>query len=96
MTDVVISSAAEAELADALFWYAQRSLCAANELDLAISRAIDEIAAVPDRYLAFDDRHRFYLLRSYPFIVIFRTDPNSIVVVAIAHTSRKPGYWQTR
>jgi hypothetical protein len=32
----------------------------------------------------------------FPFIVVYRTVPAGIQVIAIAHTSRRPGYWRKR
>ena len=36
------------------------------------------------------------ILRKFPFSVIYATEESTIVVVAVAHTSRKPGYWKSR
>jgi len=44
-----------------------------------------------------DDRHRFYLLKQYPFQVIYRQAPEEqLLIAAVAHTSRRPGYWSER
>lgn len=96
MTNVRIASAAEDEFADALMWYSERNLSAATEFDNEVDRAIQLISTAPDPYPAFDERHRYYLLRRFPFTVIYRIEAATIVVVAIAHTSRTPGYWRTR
>ncbi|MCA9105689.1 MAG: type II toxin-antitoxin system RelE/ParE family toxin [Planctomycetales bacterium] len=96
MTEVRISSAAEEEFADALMWYSQRSLRAATEFDNEVDRAIQLISAAANQYPAFDERHRYYLLRRFPFAIIYRIDEPGVVVVAIAHTSRSPGYWLMR
>lgn len=39
---------------------------------------------------------RRVLLRHFPYFVVYRERSNDIHVVAIAHTSRKPGYWRRR
>lgn len=66
MTSVIIAAAAEDEFAEALMWYSQRSLRAANDFDRELDRAIEQISAAPDRFPTFDKRHRFYLLRRFP------------------------------
>lgn len=96
MTNVIISAAAEEEFAEALLWYSKRSLRAADELDNELDQAICKIAAAPNRYPSFDDRHNFYLLRRFPYYVLYKIESEVVLVVAIAHTSRKPGYWQDR
>ena len=96
MTSVIIAAAAEEEFAEALFWYSQRSLRAATDFDLELNHAIEQISAAPDRFPTFDQRHRFYLLRRFPYFVLYRIESNAVLVVAIAHTSRKPDYWRDR
>ncbi len=40
---------------------------------------------------------RRFLLRKFPFILIYRErDSGDIQILAAAHTSRKPGYWKRR
>ena len=36
------------------------------------------------------------LVRDFPFSVIYRVESDGILVVAIAHSAKRPGYWQTR
>ncbi len=36
------------------------------------------------------------LVKRFPFQVAYRLMPDSIVIVAIAHLKRKPGYWNDR
>ncbi len=39
---------------------------------------------------------RRYPLHDYPFDIIYRLTPESIIIVALAHHSRCPGYWAGR
>lgn len=39
---------------------------------------------------------RRVLLRGFPFAIVYRPDADGITVFALAHHSRRPGYWQTR
>ena len=34
--------------------------------------------------------------RRFPFTVYYRDDLHEIYILAIAHTSRRPGYWKSR
>jgi plasmid stabilization system protein ParE len=36
------------------------------------------------------------LVRRFPFAVLYEIDPNLILVVAVAHQRREPGYWIDR
>lgn len=96
MIDVLISSAAEADYTDALCWYVERSIDAAEQFEAEFQRSLKAIASGPERFPFCDDRHRFFLLRRFPFQVIYRPYLDRIVIVAVAHTSREPRYWEGR
>jgi plasmid stabilization system protein ParE len=96
MVEVIVASPAEQEYADSLSWYAERSMRAAEQFEIEFDRALNAIATEPDRFPRCDERHRYFLMRRYPFQVIYRRSGEQIVVIAVAHTSRKPGYWSSR
>jgi toxin ParE1/3/4 len=55
--------------------------------------------AIAERRLSFPEYlagTRRALLRRYPYLVVFRELPDCIQVFAIAHGSRRPGYWFRR
>ena len=39
---------------------------------------------------------RRVFLRDFPFAVVYRPDADGITIFALAHHSRRPGYWQSR
>ncbi len=96
MADVLVTSAAERDFTESLCWYAERSERAAAGFDAEFARALESIAADPQRFPRCDDRHRFCLMRHYPFQVIYREQAGQVVVVAVAHAKRQPGYWSNR
>jgi plasmid stabilization system protein ParE len=97
MDKLLIAEAAEEEYTDSLSWYAERTRRAAEGFEAEFERALESIAAHPERYPLCDDRHRFFLLKRYPFQVIYRqSSEERWLVVAVAHTSRRPGYWRNR
>ena len=97
MDNLLVAKAAEEEYTDSLKWYAERSIRAAEGFEAEFEKALRSIAQHPDRYPLCDDRHRYYLLKRYPFQIIYRkTSDDRWLVVAVAHTSRRPGYWYSR
>jgi len=97
MNELLITEGAEEDYLASLRWYADRSKRAAEGFEAEFERALEAIAANPDRYPSCDDRHRYYLLKRYPFQVICRRAPEDrLLIVAVAHTSRRPGYWLSR
>jgi len=88
---------ASAEYDAAFDWYLERSADAALNFDAEVEHAINEISKAPKRWAAGPYSTRRYLLRKFPFTLIYRELPSgAIQIVAVAHTSRKPGYWKHR
>lgn len=96
MAEVVLHAAAEAEYEEALAWYLARSVRAANRFEVAFELALEKVAANPAAYPLCDDRHRFCLLRRYPYGIFYRVDGDQVRVLAVAHARRRPGYWSDR
>lgn len=96
MPEVSIHSAAETEYETAIAWYLARSKRAADGFETAFECALDSIAANPEVHPLCDDRHRFCLLRRYPYSIIYRRDEDEIRVVALAHSRRLSGFWSNR
>jgi plasmid stabilization system protein ParE len=77
-------------------WYAARSAQAALGFTNAVDAALSAIAADPQRFAAIDDSHRVSPTGRFPFRIVYRVAADRIVVVAIAHAKRRPGYWKGR
>jgi plasmid stabilization system protein ParE len=77
-------------------WYAERSIQAAMRFANAIDVALSAIAADPERFGAIDEVHRECPITQFPFRVVYQIMGNRIVVAAIAHAKRRPGYWRGR
>jgi plasmid stabilization system protein ParE len=88
---------ATAEYDAAFDWYLDRSADAAIEFDAEVDRALAQISAAPRRWAAGPFSTRRFLLQRFPFTLIYRELAlGNIQIVAVAHTSRKPGYWKRR
>jgi toxin ParE1/3/4 len=94
---VTLHGEASSEYDAAFDWYLERSPDAALRFDSEVQRAIDEIAGAPQRWARASFGTRRFLLRGFPFLLIYRERTFDIIeIVAIAHTSRRPNYWKTR
>ena len=94
MAEIGVSAGARRDYAEALRWYADRSVDAATRFDNALSELFEAIAVEPDRFPSYDGRHRFAIMRTFPYRVVFRRRGEEVTVVAIAHHSREPNYWR--
>jgi plasmid stabilization system protein ParE len=61
-----------------------------------VRRASGAIASYPEAAAIVRGHTRRRLLRRFPYGVLYRVDPQEIVVVAVMHLRRKPGYWLGR
>jgi len=77
-------------------WYAERSVTAAAAFSAEIDAAESAIARLPDAWPPFDHGTRRYLLQRFPFSVVYRVEEHRILIVAVAHARRRPGYWKSR
>ena len=94
---VELHEEAGAEYDAAFDWYLKRNPDAAIKFDSEFDRALTEIGRAPRRWAVGRFHTRRFLLRRFPFLVIYRERrAGDIQVVAVAHTSRKPGYWKGR
>ena len=87
---------AVAEAQAAAEWYRQRSETAADALLVELDRAVVRIADAPSRWPIFLLGTRRFLLRRFPFAVVYREVGETVQVIAVAHARRKPGYWKER
>jgi len=85
---------ASSDYDDAFDWYFSRSKSAAEGFEEAVERAIAEIVKAPDRWPLCDTRHRQYLLRRYPYSLVYRLAGDLVLIVAVAHARRQFGYWR--
>jgi len=63
-----------------------------DELD----HAVNQIAATPAQWPPYLHGTRFYRLRRFPFLIVYRETALGVQVVAVAHARRRPGYWRRR
>jgi plasmid stabilization system protein ParE len=77
-------------------WYAERSTTAAAAFADEIDTAIAEITRLPLAWPAHDHNTRRFLLRRFPYSVVYRASEGTILIVAVAHGRRRPGYWIER
>jgi plasmid stabilization system protein ParE len=97
MSKLRVVSIAQGEYTQALRWYAERSQRAAEKFDAEFDKALEAISADPRRFPYCEERHQFYLMNRYPYQIIYRQEEaGEIVVVAVAHAKRRPGYWAGR
>jgi plasmid stabilization system protein ParE len=78
-------------------WYARRSAQALQRFQDAVDHAVQQIANAPDQWPTCGPHHRWVRTGRFPYILFYRIlDPDHVLVVAVAHARRRPGYWRRR
>jgi len=62
----------------------------------AVERAINLIVESPQRWRELDDGIRRCLTRVFPFAILYSVESDHVLIVAVMHCSREPGYWKGR
>ena len=91
-----IHPAALEEFKSALTWYLERSEVAAQNFVAELDRAVDLMIESPERWPTGDYGTRKFVLRRFPFAIIYRNRNAVVQILAIAHGHRRPGYWKER
>ena len=87
---------AVAEARAAREWYEERSAVAASRFVVELEHALERINDSPESWPPYLHGTRRYLLRHYPYQVVYRVAGDRVQVIAIAHARRRPGYWRYR
>jgi plasmid stabilization system protein ParE len=94
--EVRLHPEAEAEVRSAYLWYLERSQIVAEAFQMEMDRAIQVVSENPLRWPRLTETERRYILPRFPFSLVYRTKPQLVEVIAIAHQKRKPDYWSSR
>jgi hypothetical protein len=69
---------------------------AALDFEGEFQRAVSAVADAPERWPLYLSRCRRYVLRQFPFSIVYRILEVEVLVLAVAHAHRRPGYWRKR
>ncbi len=92
---VIIDPEAESELSDREV-YESREPRLGLALERAAREAVQLILTAPERNPARKDGTRRLVMRRFPFLIHYLDLPDTLWILAFAHSSRKPGYWRRR
>lgn len=93
---LIIRSAAEADISDAALWYEGRSLGLGAEFLRSVDAALAEIRRTPERFPQVHHDVRRALVRRFPYALFYVASAEAIQVVACLHVKRDPQWWQDR
>ncbi len=96
MKELVFLFEAEQEMYAAVHFYnIQEDGLGLDFLD-EVQVALDRIRKAPGRWRVIFQDIRKIIVKRFPFNIIYRVEPDQIIILAVAHQKRKWDYWQTR
>jgi toxin ParE1/3/4 len=84
------------EYSEAVKYYAEQRAEVAQVFINAIEDAVYRIRESPDRYVVIDEDVRKCMTRKFPYGILYTIEQDYILILAIMHCSREPGYWKKR
>jgi len=94
---VSLSDEAQADVDAAVDWYiGEGALIAAEDFADELDQAFALLSRFPELGKIIARNARTLPLHSFPYSLIYRPQVDAIRVIAVAHHSRRPGYWVRR
>lgn len=93
---VIFTKYAKQELEDAVHCYELEYSGLGKRFKEEVRRAALRIAEYPQAWSTERGDVRKYLLHKFPYKLLYSSEVDHILVIAVAHQHRKPGYWIDR
>jgi plasmid stabilization system protein ParE len=93
---VRLLESAQVELDDAIAWYASQAPGLGDAFLIETLKTLKLIEQYPKAWHPLTQQVRRCRLRRFPYSVIYAQEDSDLLVLAVAHQHRKPGYWRAR
>lgn len=87
---------AELELYEAALRYESEVPELGRRFGDEVERVIQLLLEHPEMGARVDENLRHFVLRKFPFSVVYAATAHLVYIVAVAHGSREPEYWRPR
>ena len=84
------------EYQEAALFYGGREQAVAHRFVGAVEDTIRRVVESPFAWRIVDDDVRRCLVRRFPYAVLYTVESDYILIVAVMHGNREPGYWKRR
>jgi plasmid stabilization system protein ParE len=87
---------ATVELEEAAQWYEAHRMALRDEFLAEFRTGIGQVIEQPHAWQQVGAGARRYRLGRFPYGIVYIVEDDQIVVLAVAHLRRNPGYWEPR
>ena len=94
--NILLLEAAQQELDEAIEWYANQAPGLGEALLVETLKTFKLITQFPQAWHPLTEQTRRCRLNRFPYSVIYTEEGGDLLVIAIAHQHRRPGYWRAR
>lgn len=84
------------EVAEAFSWYARIDPEVGQQFKLEFEHAEQLVQRSPESWATYLLETRGFRFQKFPFVLSCVIRGQQVFIVALAHTTRKPGYWRER
>lgn len=96
MTRARFIAAARLEFLAEVIYYSEVEPGLGAKFSAAVEEAAARAVAFPRSGSPFPSGTRRVFVKGFPFSLIYRPEPDGIVILAVAHHARRPFYWRSR
>lgn len=82
------------EVSEAYRWYESKTTGLGEDFLNELESAFALIVELPDTWPVLSNSFRRYLLKRFPYGIIYKINKDQIFIVAVMHLSREPYYWR--
>lgn len=93
----IFEPAARQEFVEAARWYAvEAGAPSATDFRNEVHRTLSLLSDYPAMGTPAENNTRRIAIHRYPYFIVYRVDAGRLHILALAHHSRRPGYWAGR
>ncbi len=96
MNEIIFDPDARSEFLEAIQYYENCQKDLGRRFRNAVEDSIRRISESPLMYRVLHSPFRRFLINKFPYAIIYTIEPESIRIIAVAHTKRKPYFWKYR
>ncbi|MFN2542584.1 MAG: type II toxin-antitoxin system RelE/ParE family toxin [Chthoniobacterales bacterium] len=87
---------ARVEYREAARFYEERQIGLGAAFAREVEATIERILEAPDRWRAIEQDVRRCFMHTFPYGILYTIEEDYVLVIAVAHASREPGFWRER